>query len=214
MDTNPTQREKELLDRLTGLRTDEQALLDHFNDIRASVCCEECEIGNSLDLISEERQPVMDELLALRRAQGGTIVVDYRKQFESRVQTLPHFAHYERLPEAKLAEALRQAPLACFVLHRSNEEVKRAVAELYFDGKWTRPTLWFTGEVDQVREFFGMPVVPRRLMERVVLPLLEKYHGQADGFERVLDAIAECRAEDYAYNDEERFERRFGLRVD
>lgn len=150
-------------------------------------------------------------LRALRQAHGGTILADYRKQFEPRVQPLPFFAHVDRLPADRLKAALDAAPLTCFVLHRSNEEVKRAVLELHYDEKWTRPTLWFTGEVDQVGSLRGMPVVPRALLDRVLLPLLMKHHTDGDGFELMLDAVAYCRDRNYTYGHEAEFAQMLGM---
>ena len=183
-----------------------------------------------LALLRHEAKILQDEiaqkeawLAELRRTRSDVVVVvDYRKQFEARVQALPSFTHYERLTSSQLEERTAGVPEAghallrghaplCFVLHKNNTEVFRAVMTLKEAGRWAWPIIWFTGEVTRIGSIHGDPLVPRDFLAEVGLPLLERHAGDVDGFRRVVAATELCATAGYTHGDEERFARHFDL---
>lgn len=183
-----------------------------------------------LALLRHEAKILQDEiaqkeawLAELRRTRSDVVVVvDYRKQFEARVQALPSFTHYERLTSSQLEERTAGVPEAghallrghaplCFVLHKNNTEVFRAVMTLKEAGRWAWPIIWFTGEVTRIGSIHGDPLVPRDFLAEVGLPLLERHAGDVDGFRRVVAATELCATAGYTCGDEERFARHFDL---
>lgn len=196
-------REQVLLSEIERLDREEADVVSQFEATQASgepYCCEDCEIGRALDSVREERAPLQAELEALRREHGGVVVVDYRRQCEADVSATPGMRHLERLPERDLAPLLDSGPLTCFLLHRSNEEVMRAVVERHHERKWDRPIVWFTGEVDCIKTFFEMPLVPRDLVVKVLLPVLRQR-----GYEAMLRTVERCKVDGYQYGQEDKF---------
>lgn len=213
--------EQECLDLLALLRHEVEvvtALSNALRDHGMGDAAESVQIRNLRDEIAQKEA----WLAELRQTRSDVVVVDYRKQFEARVQALPSFTHYERLTSSQLEERTAGVPEAghallrghaplCFVLHKNNTEVFRAVMTLKEAGRWAWPIIWFTGEVTRIGSIHGDPLVPRDFLAEVGLPLLERHAGDVDGFRRVVAATELCATAGYTHGDEERFARHFDL---
>ena len=163
-----------------------------------------------MSTIRNKREKVEGHVQALGLPVGAArvVLVDFRREFEPAVREAAGFQHFARLPEPAFAVVEDRSPGACYLLHRSNQEVVEYVLDRQDDADrpWDKPVLFFTGEVDTVRGYCGMTVVPRDLVRVVLLPILL---GQ--GWDAMMEAVEKCRLAGYEYGQETKMAQLLGL---